>query len=183
MSEDPSRSLHDFCRAKAHICHLIPGRVRLRIPNRRGDIKYFTVLHRKLAVLDGVQVVVVNPSTSSLLISHSLAVNRLIEYAKAENLFEVTPDKPSAPVSEIISGQALSVNQRLRALSFGRLDLSSLAFLVFLCLAIVQILRGQFLVPATTLLWYAMQTLVIEGRKEDQDNNNEQTSGVGIPRK
>jgi hypothetical protein len=172
MSEDPSRSLHDSYLEKAHICHLIPGRVRLRIPDRRGDIKYFTLLHRKLAALDGIQAVVVNPSTSSLLISHSSAVKRLIEYAKAENLFEVTPDRFSAPVSDIISGQAFSVNQRLRALSFGRLDLSSLAFLILLCLAIVQILRGQFLAPATTLLWYAIQALVMESRREEKDNKN-----------
>jgi hypothetical protein len=173
MSEDLSRSSHSSYLEKARICHLIPGRVRLRIPNRRGDIKYFTLLHSKLAALDGVELVVVNPSTSSLLISHSLEVKSLIEYAKAENLFEVTPDRPSAPVAEIISGQALSVEQRLRVLSFGRLDLSSIAFLVFLCLAIVQILRGQFFAPATTLLWYAIQALVMEGRKIDKDNNDE----------
>jgi hypothetical protein len=173
MSEDPFRSPQTSYVEKAHICHLIPGRVRLRIPSRRGDIKYFTLVHRKLAALDGVQLVVVNPSTSSLLISHSLAVNRLIEYAKVENLFEVTPNRPSAPVSDIISEHARSVEQRLRALSFGRLDLSSLGFLVFLCLAIMQILRGQLFAPATTLLWYAIQALVMEGRKVDKDNNDE----------
>jgi hypothetical protein len=173
MSEDPFRSSQNSYLDKAHICHLIPGRVRLRIPSRHGDSNYFTLLHKKLAALDGVQLVVVNPSTSSLLIRHSLAVNRLIEYAKAKNLFEVTPDRPSAPVSDIISGHARSVEQHLRALSFGRLDLSSLGFLVFLCLAIMQIIRGQFLAPATTLLWYAIEALAMEGRKEDKDNNEE----------
>lgn len=174
MSEHPSRSPHDSSLSKARICHLIPGRMRLRIPKRRGDIDYFALLRQKFTALDGVQGVEVNPSTSSLLISHSLDdVDSLTEYARAESLFDVTLNDSEESVSDIISGHALSVDRGLQAFSSGKLNLSSLGFLVFLCLAIVQILRGQFFVPAITLFWYAIQALEMESQKKDHDNKDE----------
>lgn len=168
MSEIPSEPTQNSSLTAAQICHHIRGRVRLRIPDRRGDIDYFTLLQQKFASLEGVQLVDVNPSTASLLIRHSLDMDRLADHARAENLFEVTSDPPLA---ELISGQVFTFDRQLQALSFGSMDLRTLGFLVLLSLAFVQILRGQFFAPAVTLLWYAVQALVMEGRREPTDSN------------
>ena len=38
-------------------------------------------------------------------------------------------------------------------------------FIVLIVLSLVQIARGQVLAPAATLLWYAMELLVVGQRK------------------
>ncbi len=169
MSKIPSKSAQKTSLTAAQICHHIRGRVRLRIPDRRGDIDYFTLLQQKFASLDGVQLANVNPSTASLLIGHSLGMDRLADYARAENLFDLTTNPPVTPLADLIFGQASSIDQQLQVLSFGGVDLRSLGFLVLLSLAFVQILRGQFFAPAVTLLWNALQMLVMETKREPRD--------------
>lgn len=149
--------------AVAHVSHCIPGRVRFRIPGQRGDEDYFSMLAKKLAALPGIKTVQVSPLTGSVLLTHALgAVDDIGAFAEAQDLFEVRP-QPDRGVSmrERITNDVHALNHEFKKLSDGALDYWSLVFLALLGMAIHQLLKGNIAAPATTLLWYALGTLVI----------------------
>src|SRR5579872_5325974 len=57
--------LHD-----AEIAHQTPGRIRLRVAQRRGDAEFFSEAGRAIAVLDGVTRVMTNRHSRSITILH-----------------------------------------------------------------------------------------------------------------
>lgn len=149
--------------AAAYLCHCIPGRIRFRIPGQRGDENYFSMLAKKLAALPGIETVQVSPLTGSVLLTHALdAVDDIGAFAKAQGLFEVTPPPdPGLPMGERIANSVHTFNHELKKLSDGAFDYWSLIFFVLIGMAIYQILKGNIAAPATTLLWYALGTLLI----------------------
>jgi hypothetical protein len=54
----------------AEIAHATPGRVRLRVPHRRGQTKFFAEAERRIAKLGGVHAVSANRHTGSITIHH-----------------------------------------------------------------------------------------------------------------
>jgi hypothetical protein len=113
--------------------------MRLRIQERRGDDAWFEDVRRDLASFPGILRVQANPVTGSLLVrGRDLALRQIPEVAGDRGWFAV--DAPRARRGE--------ARQALRGLAT-----------VFMMLAVIQAARGQIMVPALSLAWYAMEIL------------------------
>jgi hypothetical protein len=153
----------------AHVVHLLRGRLRLRVPERRGDAAYFAAVLEQLAQVAGVEQVQANPVTGSVLVLHDeLAYADLSARLDETGLFTLTQaPEPHAPgLAPVTSGFAL-VDRLLTEHSGGSADLRTLLFIVLLTLAIGQMLRGQVMAPAISLLWYALDLALRPGRPPD----------------
>lgn len=145
----------------AHIRHRLPGRARLRLPEARGDASYFAALEEWLASLDEVQSARGDYRTGGLLLLHTeSSLESVAERASAAGWFHLespqeTPLSGMAEVNALLS----RFDARLRNASREELDLRALLFLTLMALAVRQILRGQIMAPAVTLLWYAQGLL------------------------
>lgn len=156
-------------RPGAFIKHQLPGRVRLKIPQKRGDFQYFDQVAERFADCRGITQLQLNPPAASLLICHEtdMTFQTIAEFAEANELFNLIdmPDDyeaitiPKLPVTTITSSGLNILDTSLLNFSQGRLDGRSLLFLALVGMAVHQMTRGHIMAPAATLLWYALQVL------------------------
>lgn len=138
---------------RAQIVHQMPGRVRLRVRERRSDSGYFSALSQDLSRLHGVRHVKVNPDTASVVIEYAGSAETLMQQLQFHELSVQGPEKVNvthgrpAPRAPIPSMQLVS----------GR-DINPMFMLgtVLAVLGIVQTVRGNILVPAMSTMWYAI---------------------------
>ncbi|MGD9387090.1 MAG: hypothetical protein PVI87_02585 [Gammaproteobacteria bacterium] len=120
--------------ASAQTLHVMAGRSRIRIPEMRGDTEWFEAVRREMAAYPGITRVKANPAGASLLVEgHDLAVRRIGSLAESQGWFRLEPETPPTAGGR------------------GRDALVP----VLVLLALVQAARGQIMVPALALLWYA----------------------------
>jgi hypothetical protein len=140
---------------RAYVVHRLGGRMRLKVPEKRKDAQWLAETAERLERLAGVEGVQTAPMTGSLLI-HCEDSGELEELVSQSKLFQLTPGPiPKRPALEpLVRGVAHSDHKTERH-TLGGGDLRTLLSLVFVALAIVQLVRGQIWVPAISLLWYA----------------------------
>lgn len=152
--------------ASAYLSHVATGRVRIKIPERRGDEAYFYALETALSARLDIQRVQVSARTGSALLFHdgSLDLNALAAQAKDQGWFQLdlTPPVPES-LSGLISRQLDRLDHLMRRFSGSRLDNPSLIFLALAVLAVRQIAKGQVAPPAATTLWYLYELLQRQG--------------------
>lgn len=164
----------------AFLEHQLPGRIRLRIPAKRGDCAFFETATQGLAGTAAVKEVVANPETGSLLIRYTGDIRGLATESAERGIFTVQraeaasrtpkPAATAAPVNtavvglsglglyQVTQGRALGSASEIFWNAYGAyriLDNPALALL--LCgLGLWQTLRGDWLGPASALLFYAL---------------------------
>jgi hypothetical protein len=154
----------------AYIVHQIPGRVRLRIRDKRQDQAYFEELCGRLEPLDCVEDVRVNCNTGSIILRHP---NK--SYAEVETelrqlkLFEIAegPEPETPALRPLLSGIS-RIDQVIREESSGVANIRTVVIVVAVLLAIRQFRRGELLGPALPLLWNA---LALAGRLNGWSSN------------
>lgn len=120
--------------ATARTLHAMTGRSRIRIPEMRGDTGWFEGVRDGIAAYPGITRVTANPASASLLVEgHDLAVRRIGSLAESQGWFRLEAE------AEPVAGR-------------GGFEVLVPALVL---LALVQAVRGQIMVPALTLLWYA----------------------------
>lgn len=153
--------------APAYIAHSLPGRLRLKIPSKRGDKGYFSEVSAQLQQRSEVAEVTANVLTGALLVrlapgatEADLAVGgRLLTlFDLRMNAERVTAAKRSALVTATAGFKG--VDHWVLQATGGYLDLKSSVFLVLLAMAARQIVRGHFMVPGFTLLWHALNMMM-----------------------
>jgi hypothetical protein len=150
--------------AVAQCVHAVPGRVRYRILERRGDAEFFRGVQELLRQHDGIQTVAVNAATASILVHHTGEADEIAAAAQAAGLFEVAPMPTPSLGAQARSGLR-TADRDLRRITDGRVDMNSALFLGLTGLAMHQALKGNLLAPASTLLWYALEALRWSERK------------------
>jgi hypothetical protein len=146
----------------AAVVHRLPGRMRLRISDRRGDSGYFEMLALELAMLDQVRGVSVNAAAATVLLRYDEPLDPLLDVARSEGLFALTDLAPRLePIEHRLRQVFSSADGAVREATAGELDLVSAAALGILGLAALQTLRGQVLGPALNLAWYAGSLLLV----------------------
>lgn len=70
----------------AYLSPLLAGRVRIRIPSKKGNKAFLTVLQSRLSVLPGIERVAINPLTGSILVLHSLQSGAVVDFLNASGL-------------------------------------------------------------------------------------------------
>ena len=145
--------------AKAYLVHSIPGRTRLKIPERRGDHIFFDEVAERLRNCAGVSEVECNPLTGSVLIHHSGLIDTLMRAAldPLDELLELELAAP--PVARRLREDVIWLDQGIKRLSGGEFDLSTVAALGLLAFAGGQLVGGAQPVIAITLAWYATELL------------------------
>lgn len=125
----------------AQVLHYVPGRCRMRLPGMRGETEFFTRLRSDLLRELAGSRVTANALTGSVLVEGTgLNLGDLERVGRDRGWFDLSVSAGA----EAAAIKALTGEAARRALMAA-----------FLILAVLQIARGQVLVPATSLLWYA----------------------------
>ncbi len=146
--------------AVAHIVHSLPGRTRLKVPDRRGEPRYFTRLSERLSQYAGVVRVQTNPRTGSLLLEHTVPLAQIAAFAQSQQLFTLGPPEPlQREITQSTQAGLRWLNRQFAQASEGLLNVRVALILGLAGLIIIQVARGQILMPATNLLWFLAQVL------------------------
>ncbi|HYA38446.1 MAG TPA: hypothetical protein VEI74_09300 [Candidatus Methylomirabilis sp.] len=147
---------------QAHVSHRSAARVRIRVPSRRGDATYFRQVSQQLARCPGVERVEANPVTAGILLIPAVSAETLMRFVESERLFVLDENGvASKTLTETLATEFGGLNQALRRMSEGTVDIGTLAFAALVTGAIVQWQKGHVLGPASTLLWYAAGLLLM----------------------
>ena len=155
----------------ATLVHHIDGRTRFRVAEKRGDREYFARVSEKLEHCPGVFSVTVSEVTGSVLVFHEpIEVGVLASYARTFELFDSAEAGTEArmitrPPAEIVGHRLGQLDGWVRAQTGRSTDLRSVALTGLLSAALWQMLRGQILPEAVTLVWYAL-AMVSNGRRD-----------------
>jgi len=138
----------------ALIAHQIPGRIRFRLLDRRGDAAYFSALATKLGHIDAIDRVKSNPATGSVVLEYSGSLNTLIEQMQLQDVYMNIQRNPS----ELSSPRMPRMANNSFMLVSGR-DINPLFMAASLLgiIGVVQTLRGKILVPSLSAFWYAFE--------------------------
>jgi hypothetical protein len=142
----------------AHISHHARGRLRIRIPSKKGDTSYFKALKEHFSGLEGIRALEVNPTTGSLLIAHTLDRQAIEQYATEKTLFSLTGAHSSrAGLHPKVSETFHGLNNQMKAFTSGEINIGGMAFLALMGAGIYQIGKGNFTaIPWYTAFWYAL---------------------------
>jgi len=158
----------------AYIKHQMPGRVRVKIPQKKGDFRYFDRIAESFAGCPGITQLQLKPSAASILICHETETDflNITEFAQTNGLFTIIeqPEEeaftiPYLPIPLLAASDLNRLDESLMDFSRDRLDGRSLLFLALIGLAVRQMTKGHVLGPASTLLWYAFSVLKAENNK------------------
>ena len=130
----------------AYIVHRTPGRLRIRVPSKKGDSIYFGGVRGFLASLEGVEDVAVAPATGSILVHGRVSQEDVAERARSQGLFLVK-EEPAAETTtfhDAVAGQFRGLDERVKNFTGAPFDLSALAFVALVVAGILQIARGNF---------------------------------------
>lgn len=147
---------------EARVAHVTSGRLRVKIPDRRGDEPFFRTVEDRLAGWDSVERVETNPLTGSVLVHFPDLGALFSENAVKNDLFSVNyddlvpADEEHAPaITEWAAHRVGDADRAVRRWSGGTADIRTLTFLFLVTAGTVQILRRNISAPAATLFWYA----------------------------
>lgn len=190
----------------ATIQHQIPGRLRLRIPARRGDVSFFHGIVQALSKLPGVEKLDAIPLTGSIIIRHSGSAQAIAAAATEQGLFEIGPEEPKEAAAPSTRRRPYSGLRSTAATGLSGLALFQVArgqltgnaaenfwnaygaqrilgrpeiAAGFVLLGIVQVLRGQLLGSASSLLFYSLITRQLAS--VDRGATASYNSGVTAP--
>ena len=170
----------------AYIEHQLPGRVRLRVPSRRGEVPFFEKVVRELSKHPAIRELSATPLTGSITLHYFEPLQPIVAAAADQRLFETSRLEPQSNVSRSKPFAGLREGSRhadgiataLSGLSLFQATQGSVfgsaaenlwhAFgaqrilgrpdiaAAFAVLGIYQILRGQLFGSASSLFFYAL---------------------------
>lgn len=153
----------------AYVTHALPGRLRVRIPKKRGNDAYFAGLREQLSGRREFTAVTANAATGGILLylAPGVAIPDVAAAATALSLFDLKESQP-APGREVTHKNALyhaslgfkGADKLIGDATGGYLDLRSIVFVLLLAMATRQISRGHFMVAGFTPLWHAFNMMM-----------------------
>ena len=129
----------------AYIEHELPGRLRLRVPSRRGHRGFFADAGQHIAGMAGVHRVQANPLTGGLLVEHAADTAAVAAFAREHGLFDLRSRAVAPRTRGVVPAGAPSVLPH--PMSLAALGLAGAG--------VVQFARGQVLGSASESLWNA----------------------------
>jgi hypothetical protein len=130
----------------ARIAHQTAGRIRIEVPDRRGDDDYFASLAERLAQSGQVLRARGNPAAASLVLEYGGPLEAVLEQLDRCSLRLSAPVRQDAPAAAMLGGTW----ERNPMLMVGAL---------FGAVALVQTARGEIMLPALSAFWYAASAL------------------------
>jgi hypothetical protein len=147
----------------AYVGHMISGRLRVKIPSKKGDLPYLTSLKSSFSQLQGIEKLEVNPVTGSVLFIHNLDREQIAGYAHAKGIFSLERAKVYRPNLHKRVSQSIGYLDRwITSLTEGEMDLWAMSIVVLICAGIYEISRGNFTaIPWYAAFWYALSIFSI----------------------
>jgi hypothetical protein len=136
---------------RAQIAHALPGRVRVRLPEQRGDADFFASLAEQLTASGLFQAVSTNPTTGSVVLEFEGPREAVLAKLSAQLPFalDLTGAPPAPP-----SGIGVAPDP-LRLVSGRDVNQMFLIGTLFGVVGLVQTFRGEIMLPALSAFWYA----------------------------
>jgi hypothetical protein len=143
---------------EAVVGHSMPGRLRFKVPSKKGNAAYFSTLKEYFTHLEGVKRVEANALTGSVVLIHSSDLKSIIAFAKEHSLFRLNELRTSMPaLSRNIVKTFSDFDRGVKRFTGNEVDVPGIAFLTLLGLGIYEIARGNFAAPAWyTAFWYSL---------------------------
>jgi hypothetical protein len=146
--------------ATAWVVHRIAGRLRLRVPEHKGDALYFATLTESVRSLPGVFGARPNPRVGSLLIEHDdVEEGRIEALLGGLGLDLADGEPPTEPPLQILTNGFAALERELRGVTGNAADLRTLGFVALATAGLVQVARGNAFAAASSLLWHAVELL------------------------
>ncbi len=140
----------------AYISHATKGRVRFKIPSKKGNARFFANIKDVLEKNTRVAGVEVNPVTGSALVTHNADMDSIIKLAESNKFFKLEK-RGRRHVSNNVVESFKSLDNTLKSATDGELDLPTASFLTLAGVGIYEIAKGNFAAPAWyTAFWYAL---------------------------
>ena len=133
----------------AHIAHRSSGRVRLRLPRRRHDLPFFLGLYEDLKGQPEIDEVTINPATGSVLVWFDPVHEDTLPDALTRGGLLALHEGDLHPEHAERHRFHVSLN-----------DMRIMVFLIMLLLSVQQLLKGQLLASALTMLLYVIDLAV-----------------------
>lgn len=144
----------------AFIVHQVPGRMRFKVPDRRGDIAFFSHLSECLSLCPGISSTNINARTGSVVLSYipALGIQDIVDYALDRLSLDLQP--PTEIIKHSIADSAgsglSSLDKGLASVSAGLIDVRSILLLMLVVLAVRQFRQGHLAGPVSSLLLSAL---------------------------
>jgi hypothetical protein len=146
--------------ATAWVVHRIGVRLRVRVPDRKGDALYFATLVESARALPGVVAVRPNPLVGSVVIEHDEMEPGRIEALLGELGLDLADgEPPTQPPLQVLTQGFATLERELRAVTGNATDLRTLGFLALATAGLFQVARGHTFSAASSLLWHAADLL------------------------
>jgi|SRR5208283_605423 len=157
---------------EAVLKHTTQGRLRLKVPLRKGDTAYFLSVKDHFTHFEGVKKIELNSMTGSILI-YGGDLKAIATFAQEKALFRLrTLKRQTSSMSGNISGAFIGFDKKIKKLTGNELDAPGIAFLTLLGFGIYDIGRGNFAAPAWyTAFWYALNIFMKSMPKTVQEGN------------
>jgi hypothetical protein len=134
------------------------GRVRLKVPSKKGDGSYMKKITEEFSSLAGITQVIVNTETSSVLFLHNLSEDTIMGHFSASGLFRLSgAPTGQRDVHHGVKGCFREMSGKVEKATGGTMGISEVAFLALFGAGVIQIGRGNFTaIPWYTAFWYAL---------------------------
>lgn len=139
---------------RARVVHQTAGRVRLQLPQCRGDKDYFERLSQQLSGVRQVRTVRVNPLTGSVVIEYDGALDEVIASLQAAVPIEL--ERLPARTEAQRPSPFAAAERTFRIVSGRDINPMWMAGVLFGAVGVVQSVRGKVLIPALTAFWYSV---------------------------
>jgi hypothetical protein len=140
----------------AYIEHQLPGRVRLRVPSRRGDVPFFERVVRELSKHPSMRELTASSLTGNITLRYSEPLQPIMNAAADQELFETGRSEPQNDRSKTKQASGLREGSGLAGATAAGLS----------GLGLFQVAQGNVLGSAVENLWYAFGAQRIFGRPD-----------------
>jgi hypothetical protein len=137
---------------------MMPGRVRVKVPAKKGDFAYLQRIVEEYGSRAGIGRVLASPETGSVLFLHDLEKKRIMEHLGSSSLFRLEfGANRQGDLHQDVKGCFRNISSKVENATGGAVNISQAAFLALLGAGIVQIGRGNMTaIPWYTAFWYAL---------------------------
>lgn len=146
----------------AYVVHHTSGRLRFKIPSKKGDPDYFMGICKNLSEVEGVTKVVGNPETGSVVIHYNFDTEKIKELMLENGIILSSNNNQEQLKSrKILAGVFSFFNTNIKQVSSKKLDIGLIAAAVLISAGLYQIARGNFTaIPWYTAFWYGLNLLL-----------------------
>jgi hypothetical protein len=142
----------------ADLRHCTLGRLRLRFPEKAGDLEWFADLEKALVDSGGFSDVSANPRTGSVLLcGDSVEPSKVSSLGRDLKLFNYEHEPfEMSPLADKAVEPLAAFNRELKHFTNSELNLPTVIFIGLLVNALYQVVRGRMTpLPWYSALWYA----------------------------